>query len=528
VLPGKQYTPEAILKILWHRRWLLIVPMAAASIGAYTVARRLPSIYSSETVIQVVPQRIPESYVRSTVTTRIEDRLGGIRQIILSRSRLERIILDFDLYQDERKVMVIEDVVALMRNRDVDVRVERGDAFRVSYVNLDPRLAQKVAEKLGSLFIDENLRDREALAEQTSQFLEGQLEDAKRRLLEKEKKLEEYRRRYSGELPTQLQANLQAIQNVHLQLQGLTEAVNRDRERRLLLERQLADLQAGDIAPVSAPQASPTTTTDPTATGTTAEQLEAAIALRRTLLVRFTPDHPDVATMNRRIRDIEAKLQVEMANRPATAADVPKPVTAAEILRQNRSRDLKANLEAVDREIAAKQANDSRLRAVVAEYQAKVDAVPSRESDLTELTRDYTTLQSIYTDLLNKREASKLSANVERQQIGEQFKILDPARVPERPFSPNRPLIVAIGSFLGLGAGLMLIGLLEYRDTTFKTEEDVRLVLGLPVLALVPMMASESEVRARRRRKITTGFAILVVLVSSAAALAVWKLQLGF
>ena len=192
--------------------------------SAAVVAKRLPSIYRSETLIQVVPQRIPESYVRSTVTTRIEDRLGGIQQMILSRSRLERIINDFNLYQEDRRVMVMEDVVARMRDRDVNVRVERGDAFRVSYIAGDPRVAQKVAERLGSLFIDENLRDREALAEQTSQFLEGQLDDARRRLLEHEKKLETYRRSHSGELPTQQQANVLAIQNAQMQLQSLAEA----------------------------------------------------------------------------------------------------------------------------------------------------------------------------------------------------------------------------------------------------------------------------------------------------------------
>ena len=175
MLPGKRYTPEDILRVLWWHKWLVILPFVMSTSAAIVVARRMPSIYRSEALIEVVPQRIPESYVRSTVTARIEDRLGGIQQVILSRSRLERIITDFNLYPEDRKVLVMEDVVVQMRNRDVDVRVERGDAFRVSYVALDPRTAQKVADRLGTLFIDENLRDREALAEQTSQFLEGRL-----------------------------------------------------------------------------------------------------------------------------------------------------------------------------------------------------------------------------------------------------------------------------------------------------------------------------------------------------------------
>lgn len=524
MLPGKKYTPEDVLAILWRHRWLLIVPFLISATAAILVARRLPSIYRSETLIQVVPQRIPESYVRATVTARIEDRLGGIQQMILSRSRLERIIMDFNLYPEERKVRVMEDVVARMRDYDVNVRVERGDAFRVSYISRDPRIAQKVAERLGSLFIDENLRDREALAEQTSQFLENQLDDAKRRLLEHEKKLEEFRSRYAGELPSQLQSNVQAIQNAQMQLQGLTEAMNRDRERRLLIERQLADLQAPDaVVAVAPPPTAPGG--EPPAGATTADQLEAAMAARRTLLLRFKEDHPDVAAINRRITGLQTKLAAEIAAAPPAAADTPpKPVSAAEVIKQNRMRDLRANLAEIDRELASRRATEQQLRAVIDDHQVKAAAAPKRETELVELTRDYATIQAIYTDLLGKREASKIAANVERQQIGEQFKILDPARVPERPFSPNRRLIVAAASGLGLALGLGVIVLLEYRDGTFKTEEDIHRVLQLPVLALVPLMASQMELRLKRRRALL-GLAVVIMAIGSAAAVVIWKLQ---
>jgi polysaccharide chain length determinant protein (PEP-CTERM system associated) len=521
VLPGKKYTPEDVLKILWHRKWLLIVPFVVATMCTYAVARRLPEVYRSETLIQVTPQRIPESYVRSTVTSRIEDRLGSIQQIITSRSRLERIIQDFNLYPEERKVMVMEDVVERMRSDITGPRIERGDAFRVGYTTGDPRLAQKVAEKLGSLFIDENLRDREALAEQTSQFLEGQLEEQRRRLLDHEKRLEEYRRAHSGELPSQLQANLQAMQSLQLQLQTLGEAMSRDRERRLLIERQLADIEANDL-PASAPPPPAPATTEGQPAGSTSEQLDALIALRQTMLVRLKDTHPDVTAVSRRIRDLEAKLRAEVASKPAVGEPLPKPPSTAERLRENRMRDLRANLAAVDRELAANQTQEQQVRASIASYQAKVDAAPKRESELVELSRDYNTIQQIYTDLLSKREASKLSANVERQQIGEQFKILDAARVPERPFSPNRRKLLMMGATLGLGIGMVLLGLLEYRDSTFKTEDDVRFVLQMPVLAAVPMMASDRELKIRRRRKYLVALAAVVMVVSSAAA-AVWK-----
>ena len=233
MLPGKTYTPEDILRILRKRFWLLVVPLAVISAVTAGAARRLPDWYRSETLILVVPQRVPENYVKATVTTRIEDRLHSISQQIMSRTRLERVIQDFNLYPEERRTGIMEDIVERMRTREITVQVVKGDAFRVSYIGRDPRTVMKVTERLASLFIEENLRDREVLAEGTNQFLEAQLEDARRRLMDHEKKLETYRKQFSGQLPSQLDSNMQAIQNIQMQIQSLVESMNRDRERRL-------------------------------------------------------------------------------------------------------------------------------------------------------------------------------------------------------------------------------------------------------------------------------------------------------
>jgi polysaccharide chain length determinant protein (PEP-CTERM system associated) len=525
VLPGKTYTPEELVHLAWHRKWLLLVPFLVASVCTYFVARQLPSQYKSQALIQLIPQRIPENYVKSPVTIPIDERLKNIQQVVLSRSRLESIINEFGLYPERRRVMVMEDIVDRMRAEDVEVQIERGDAFRVSFVSGDPRTAQRVAAKLASLFIDENSVDVVRQSEQTSQFLDTKLEDAKRRLIEQEKKLEEYKRTHAGELPSQAQANLQAVQAAQMQLQALSEALNRDRDRRNLLERQLSDVES---TPISAPvvTTSGSAAGEPLVGRTTAQELETANAYLAALQVRYKADHPDVLTAKRRIRELEAKLSAENEGRPATPAEPAiKPRSPGEILRQNRLRDLRADLQSLDAQIENKHAEERRLQGVIASYQAKVAAVPARESELVELNRDYATLSSLYTSLLSKREDSAIAADVVRQQIGEQFKLLDQARVPERPFSPNRQRINLMGAALGLGIGLALIALLEYRDSTFKTEADVVRVLGLPVLALVPMMASERELRAQRRRKFLLALAGVVMVVSSAAALAVWKLQ---
>ena len=249
MLPGKAFTPEDIVRIAYKRIWYILVP--AAVFGAVTAiaSQYLPDRYRSDTLILVVPQQVPESYVRPTVTTRIEDRLQSISQQILSRTRLERIIQDLNLYATDRADgAIMEDVVERMR-RDIDVQIVKGDAFRVAYVAEEPRTAMRVTERLASLFIEENLRDREVLAEGTNQFLESQLDEARRRLVTHEQKLEEFRRANAGQLPSQVQSNLQVVQNTQMQIQSVLEALDRDRERKLALERAIADAGLPDGSP---------------------------------------------------------------------------------------------------------------------------------------------------------------------------------------------------------------------------------------------------------------------------------------
>jgi polysaccharide chain length determinant protein (PEP-CTERM system associated) len=482
------------------------------------VFKRLPSKYRSETLIMVIPQRIPDSYVKATVSGSIEDRLPTISDQILSRSRLERVVNDFDLYKDQRATGLMEDIVRRMGD-DIDVKVVGKESFRVAYVSHDPWTAQRVTERLAGLYIEENLRDRENVTDDTNQFLESQLQEAKRRLLEHEQKLEEYRRKYAGQLPSQLPGNLQAIQNSQMQRQAINDSINRARERRLLVERQLADAQT---APVMLPPAS--TASGDTPVGlSAAEQLESATSRLEALKVRYQADHPDVRSLERAIAELRTKV-AEEAKRPPSAL-TERPTSVADGARQKRIKDLQAELDVLDRQIASGLAEETNLRGTISNYQAKVDVVPTRESELVELTRDYSTLQLSYTDLLTKQQDSKIAANLERRQIGEHFKILDPASLPQRRYNERqRILALAGGPVGGLLIGLAIIGLLEYRDSTFKTEAEVARLLALPVLGLIPAMGS-SQTPRRRWFGLRTGVGMIAVLMLDAAfRSSMWRL----
>jgi polysaccharide chain length determinant protein (PEP-CTERM system associated) len=498
MLPGKKYKPEDILKVLRRRIWLLLVPFAIVSAVTAVVARALPDRYRSETLLLVEPQRVPESYVRATVTMPMERRLMSISQQILSRTRLERLIEEFNLYESERRTGIMEDIIEEMR-KDIDIRVVRGDVFRVSYSGGDARTVMRVTERLASSVIEENLVDREVLAEGTNQFLEAQVEEARRRLMEHEQKLEQYRRRFSGELPTQLDSNLQAIQNTQLQIQTIIDSVNRDQDRRLAIERVLADMTSDFAAASAQPVATPV--------GSIAQQLAVAQSTLQSMELRFKPGHPDIAMWKRRIRDLETAAEAEALNAPVSTS-APARVNPGETLRQRRMRDLQEEVKQLDKQIAAKLAEEKRLRAAAEAYHQRVEMVPTRESELVELTRDYATLQALYSNLLAKKEESKVAANLERRQIGEQLKLIDPARMPERPYSPNRVQINFAGMAGGLMFGLLLIALVEYRDGSFRTDDEVASVLALPVLAVVPIMMSDADRRRMRLRRALWGFGL--------------------
>jgi polysaccharide chain length determinant protein (PEP-CTERM system associated) len=530
MLPGKKYKPEDLVAIAWSKRWFIILPFIVATVSAIAYAASQPDRYRSQTSIIVTPQQVPTNFVQSTITTMLADRLQMINQQILSRARLERIVEEFNLYSEMRSVRLMEDVIEQMRS-DIDINIQANrdrrantGAFTVSYESNNPRTALLVTERLASLFIRENLEDRAVLADATNQFLEAQLEEARRKLIDHEKKLEDYRLRYAGSLPTQVQSNLQGIQTTQMQLQSLAEATNRDRDRKLFLERSLEEARTAVVPPMTSQRADPAAGV--TAPGSAAQRLEAARIGLRELELRLKPDHPDMRRAKRVVRDLEKEAETEALQRPVSDEQGgPAPLTIAERNRQLRIAAMEAELKTIDGRLGGRQADEQRLREALAAYQARVEATPARESELTELMRDYETLKATYNDLLGKSEASKLALNLERRQIGEQFKIVDGARLPEKPFSPDRPRIVGMGAVLGLGFGLALVALIEYRDSTLKTDDDVVTSLALPVLALIPAMVTRAEERSRVRRRRLVAVTSVTVAVLAVGALA-WKLQL--
>jgi len=538
MLPGKKIDIAEILRILKARMWVLVIPPVITLFVALVVAAMLPNMYQSDALIAIIPQRVPDSFVRTTVTLRTEERLDALSTQVMSRTVLERMIDEMDLYRPERALMPMEDVIELMRE-SMDVKPEaprRGPrglepihAFHVRFKYPDPKIAAEVTQRLGSLFVDQNARDRGALAEATNEFLETQLSDARRRLEATENKLEAFRERHGAELPTLVESNLQSMQSTQMQIQALVESIARDRDRKMMLERLYNEAQAEVVAtaPVAAPSSNGPSEAAATA-GTPAQQLALQRAALSRLEQRLRPEHPDVVRARRQVKKLEEQVQEATAASAATTpANAPRPPTVTspeEQQRRERLRAMHAEIESLDRQTTFKESEERRLRDVVTEYRRRIEAVPGLESEWLQLTRDYETEQTAYKDLLSKSEQSKVAVDLERRQIGEQFRILDPAGVPVRPISPNRMQINLIGLAVGLILGLAIAAFLEFRDTSFRDERDIMTVLALPVLAMVPYVETSPE-RSRRSRRmalIGTGGAMTVC----AALYVFWAMRL--
>ena len=538
MLPGKRLVVSDIVAMIRRRFWLIIIPPLVTILPALVYSSTIKNSYQSDMLIAIDPQRVPDAFVRSTVTLGTEARMQAIAVQVRSRTNLQAMIEEFQLYPEERERLPMEDVVKTMHD-SIDVTIERGrdgsalgfggdiaSAFHILFTYNDPNIAAQVTQKLGSLFVEQNSRDRGSLAGATNAFLETQLAEARTRLETQEQRLEEFRKSHGKSLPTQMQANLQSLQSSQLQVQALVESLARDRDQQQLLQRLYRDAQATP-APADPPVAvggGPGTSPAAAPAQTPEQQLAAARSLLANLELRYRPEHPDIRRTQEMITTLEGQVN---AAKPAGGEATPAasaPVSVGEMQRRERLGQMAAEIESLGRRISFREAEERRVRADIAEYQKRIEAVPGLESEWVALTRDYDTQALAYKELLTKSGAAKVAVDLEEQQIGEHFRIVDPAQVPVHPLPSGRLQINVAGLALGLFLGLGLSALLELRDASYQSEADVLEVLQLPVLATVPYLMSPAD---RRRARIkSVALSVLALGFMTGAGSLVWALNL--
>ena len=508
------------LSLLLRRKWEIIFGMIPFLLAGLLYCLFSAKIYSTSTTIVVVPQRVPEAYVRSTITGDIDERVRGIWQEVTSRTSLERIIEQLNLYPGARERLPMETVVEAMRKKiQIDSpREARTNAFILSYEGADPILITKVVNALANMFIEENLKLRETQAKGTAEFLSEELEKVYRELKHREEELKQYKTEHMGELPEQRASNLAMLQRLQEEIETLQENIRSAEDRKLLLQRQIAEERSilRATAPgVAGPQRDGAASQAPTTLEGLRERL-------KSLRTRYTDTHPDVVTVKRLIARLEKERGIrnlasenegaEVGVESGAPVDAGGPVNAVIV-------GLKYQLKGLELDIKAIREASDKVRKQILVYQARIENTPKREQELVDLTRDYDNLRLSYESLLTRKIEAEQAAALERRQKGEQFRVIDPARIPVVAFKPDVKKILAMTLLLAVGAGLGLALGREYLSKVFYDPDEVTKALNIPVLACVPLLLTDAEKQRRRRNVLYlsigagAGYAAVIVLL---------------
>jgi polysaccharide chain length determinant protein (PEP-CTERM system associated) len=501
------------LPIFSKRKWVIIHSFFFVFVVAIIYLLVTPKQYKSTTTILVIPQKVPENYVRSTVTEAMEGRLATIQQQLTSRTRLTKVMDELGLFKEERKEEAPETVIEKMLKR-IDIDVAQGqtvskeklnEAFTISFVHEDPKLAMLAANRLASLFIEENLKSREKRAAGTSEFLESQLKRAKGKLEAQEEKVRQYKIRYSGQLPEELQANLNSLGRLQEQYRINADGISAAEQRKLTLQSQLGSADKGLQAVLHEDGRVEVDTSENSAQAIISE-LNARRNQLNELSAKYTEQYPDVVRVRQEVEQLEKKLaEVSRAVPPSRESGKGDSIKHSN-MPFTGMRTLKAQLVSADAEIAALKRERETIRRNISAYQAKVDLAPRRDLELVTLTHDYDNLKKSYDDLLQKREEAKISEKMEISQGGDEFQILDPANLPEKPYKPKPLLVFGIAflmaGFLGFGGAIGL----EKIDLSLRGVTDFKHYFDLPILASIPILeAMEFDRRQNLRRKAIIG-----------------------
>ena len=506
-------TVGQVLGIVTRHRWWILLPAAVTIFGTFFVLSLIPSRYSSEATLLVVQQQIPQRYVLPTTTTDIREALQATTQEVLSRTRLLGIIDEFGLYPKERSRMSPEALLDLMRRdiviQPIEPQTEGKDvnSFKISFIASNPQLAQDVASRLTSLFIKQDIETREHQATTTTDFLREQLEAAKTKLADSEEQVRSFKMQHLGELPEQQAGNLAIMSGLQSQLQNTMAGLSRAAEQREYLEALSEDRAL-----------------------TVANDLARLKSERAKLLDRYTAQYPAVMKLNEKIAQTEASLRMLQLSRTGGSQSPPADATPASAIPPDEDiavRQLHGQLVANRLEIENLSKDEKRLKNELDQYQVRLNATPVREQQLAGILRNYDQLKQDYADLLAKETQSQMSADLEKRQEGQQFRLIDRPSLPTVPSSPKRMKISLGGVAGGIGLGLALALLMNLKDSSFHSEEDLSQSFALPLVVAVPLLLTANEERSRTRRRAFEWVAgsglVIAVLIAQAYELYLYR-----
>lgn len=486
--------------------WLLISALIAPLLG-FLISFAVTPKYTSRSVLLVEGQMVPSGYVKPIVTERVSDRMTTLEQNVLSRSRLQTLVSRLGL---ARKGHSADDIVDQIRTNVSVTEADLGKSqsppgtpyerrgpggtadvagFNVNYTTDNPRDAQQVCAEITSLLLAENVELREQVARSTTDFLSRQLEQAKQNLDELDTKLSQFKVQHFGRLPGDADSNLKMVMSLDAQLDAITQNVSRLQQDKsyaeMLLSQELAAWKSAESSP-NFP--------------TLRQQL---LRLQNQLVIlqtRYTNDFPDVIKTKKEIEQLQAKLK--QINSDAEKSDAERDATVPregarleppEIMR------LREQIHRSEGAIDRATSEQAQVQKQIDLYQSRLALSPEIEEEYKQLTRDNVTAHNIYDELLTNKSNAEIQTEMERNQEGEQLKLMDPANLPNAPSFPVRWVFALYGLGAGLGIGLCIAIWLELKDKAIRDEADVVAALELPMLGSVPWVGIEN--RGKRWRK---------------------------
>jgi polysaccharide chain length determinant protein (PEP-CTERM system associated) len=486
MLGHRDLTTEDYADIFKRRFWLI----AACAIGLFALGVVLsyviPPSFISQTLVLIERPQVPEDYVKPVVTEDLEQRLASMKEQILSRSRLQPIIEQYNLFGGGNFDM--DDRVA-MTQKAIGIRPipsGRGGmpGFYITFTARNPHIAQDVCGRITSLFVVDNSREREQTAEGTADFLKQQLADAKKTLDEQDAKLAAFQQAHFGMLPDQQNSNANNLQALTTQMNAATEALSRMQQNITFLQAMISQ-QSEEQA--SAPGGVVGVQDD------RKRELQSLIDQKKALDAQYTPDYPDVIAISRKIAD----LQAEIAQSPVQAAAVAAAAPSSD---SPQLQQLKAQLRAAQQSMADERQQQAHIEQEIRTYEGRIESTPRVDEEYKQITRDHDTALQFYNSLLAKMNESSMATALEQRNQGEQFRVIDPPNLPDEPSFPNRVVFAAGGLAGGMILGLLLAGLFEYRDTSLRNEKDVWAFTKLPTLAMISHVHGLGENNPSNRR----------------------------